>query len=114
MKKLTTYFFMSLLLGTSAMAAVPFYSEDFASGLPGTWQNVDNNSVAHVLWRYTTTGAKNSFPNFSNALSTVGTSAANGYMIFDSDSAGGGGGEDASIISPAIDCSARTNVHLTF
>jgi hypothetical protein len=114
MKKLTTYFLISLFLGASAMATVPFYSEDFASGLPGTWQNVDNNSVAHVLWRYTTTGAKNTFSNFSNALSPVGTSAANGYMIFDSDSAGGGGGEDASIISPAIDCSSRTNVHLTF
>ena len=133
MKKITTHAFVFLLLFSSAMAGnhfgkkngtarhgqgnsvltVPFYTEDFASGLPASWQNVDNGSPANVLWRYTTTGAMNGFP-FANALSSVGTSAANGYMIFDSDSAAASGGEDASIITGAIDCSSRTNVHLTF
>ena len=134
MKKVTTYSFVFLLLVSSAMAAnpfgkkkngtarhsqpnsvltVPFYSEDFAAGLPGSWQNIDNGSTANVLWRYTTTGAMNGFP-FANALSGTNTTAANGYMIFDSDSAAASGGEDASIITGAIDCSARTNVHLTF
>jgi len=134
MKKFITYSFVFLLCASSAMAAnsfgkkkngtarhthqndlltVPFYSEDFASGLPGSWQNIDNGSTANVLWRYTTTGAMNGFP-FANALSNVGTTASNGYMIFDSDSAAASGGEDASIISGAIDCSAKTNVHLTF
>jgi hypothetical protein len=134
MKKITTYSFVFLLLAAFAVTAnspgkkkngtarhgnpnsvlsVPFYSEDFAAGLPGSWQNIDNGSTANVLWRYTTTGAMNGFP-FDNALSAVGTTAANGYMIFDSDSAAASGGEDASIITGAIDCSARTNVHLTF
>ncbi|MCX6274366.1 MAG: hypothetical protein NTV09_04070 [Bacteroidetes bacterium] len=79
MKKITTQIFVCLLFISSAMAAnssgkklngttrhvnpnstltVPFYSEDFAAGLPGTWQNIDNGSPANVLWRYTTTGAK--------------------------------------------------------
>ena len=136
MKKITTQFFVCLLLVAAALAAnssdlkinlngstkhgnhnsiqtVPFYTEDFSAGLPGSWQNIDNGSMANVLWRYTTTGAMNGFP-FSNALSSVGTSASNGYMIFDSDSAAASGGEDASIISGAIDCSGKTNVHLTF
>jgi len=130
MKKITTYFFVFLLLTATAVVAnpfgtrhdagnpntvlsVPFYTEDFAAGFPGSWLNIDNGSVANVLWRYTLTGTANPFP-FDNFLDTAATSAENGYMIFDSDSAGGGGGEDASIITDAIDCSARTNVHLTF
>ncbi len=128
MKKITTYFFVFLLTASVAVMAkpfgpkhgngntvltVPFYSEDFAAGLPGTWMNIDNGSAANVLWRYTLSGAAHGFP-FDSALSTIGTSALNGYMIFDSDSAGGGGGEDASLITGAIDCSAKANVHLTF
>lgn len=134
MKKITTQIFVCLLLISSAMAAnysgknnngtskhtnpnstqtVPFYSEDFSAGLPGTWQNVDNGSPANVLWRYTTTGAMNGFP-FDNFLNATGTSAANGYMIFDSDSAAASGGEDASLITGPIDCSSKANVHLTF
>jgi hypothetical protein len=133
MKKITTYFFVFLLLTATVMAnpfgtrqsadarhgnpntvlSVPFYSEDFASGLPGTWLNIDNGSAANVLWRWTDSGAANGFP-FDDAMDTAGTSAENGYMIFDSDSAGGGGGEDASLITDAIDCSGKANVHLMF
>src|SRR5262245_43906632 len=106
MKKFTSYSFVFLLCASYVFAAnsfgkknsgarhgnhnsvltVPFYSEDFASGLPGSWQNIDNGSPANVLWRYTTTGAMNGFP-FDNFLNPNGTTAANGYMIFDSDSA---------------------------
>ena len=36
-------------------AILPFYSEDFASGLPATWQAID--STGNVLnWKYTTVG----------------------------------------------------------
>ncbi|MEO8085860.1 MAG: choice-of-anchor J domain-containing protein [Bacteroidota bacterium] len=134
MKKITTHAFVFLLLVSTAMAGsqygkknngttrhgqgnsiltVPFFTEDFGSGFPASWQNIDNGSPANVLWRYTTTGAMNGFP-FANALSSVGTTAGNGYMVFDSDSAAASGGEDASIVTVAIDCSAKTNVHLTF
>ena len=129
MKKFTTYIFVFLLLVASAMAAnpsgnkkngaarhgqpnsvltVPFYTEDFAAGIPGTWQNNDNAGDG-VVWRYTTTGSSLSFGN----LSPVGTSAANGYVILDSDSAFPSAA-DAELVTDAIDCSARTNVHLTF
>lgn len=129
MKKFTTYFFVLLLLCSSVMAAdfigkkrngtarhvqpnsvltVPFYSQDFSGGIPGTWQNNDNAGDG-VVWRYTTTGSALSFGN----LSTVGTTAANGYVILDSDSAFPSAA-DAELVSDAIDCSSRTNVHLTF
>ena len=125
MKKITTYFFVFLLLTSAAVVAnpfgknngngqgnttqsVPFYTEDFASGIPGTWQNNDLAGDG-VLWRYTTTG--NAALPFGN-LSPNGSSAANGYVIFDSDSAWPGAG-DGELISDAIDCSAHTNVHLT-
>ncbi|MBK6837157.1 MAG: T9SS type A sorting domain-containing protein [Bacteroidetes bacterium] len=92
--------------------AVPFYSQDFSSGIPGTWQ-VNDNSSNGLNWTWTNTGAYSSSPGL-DSLSTVGTSAANGYMIFDSDSAGGVGGEDADLISETIDCSANVAGHLTF
>jgi len=126
MKKITTYFFVSLLAVSSAVIAnpfgkndgrngnpnttqsVPFYMEDFAAGIPGTWQNNDLAGDG-VFWRYTLTGALTT--SFGN-LSPVGTSAANGYVIFDSDSAFASAG-DGELISDAIDCSAHANVHLT-
>ncbi|CAN5517042.1 hypothetical protein BH11BAC1_BH11BAC1_00320 [soil metagenome] len=129
MKKITTHAFVFLLLVSTAMAGnqsgkknngtarhgqgnstltIPFYSEDFASGIPGTWQSTDNVGDG-VVWRYTTTGSSLSFGN----LNPTGTTAANGYVILDSDSAFPSGA-DAELITDAIDCSAKTNVHLTF
>jgi hypothetical protein len=87
-----------------------FYSEDFNGGIPAGWSLVDSTSPAGINWHYTTTG---SFDGTS--LSATGTSAANGYMIYDSDSAGNNlGGENASLISSLIDCSSRTTVVLNF
>jgi hypothetical protein len=129
MKKITTYFFVSLLAISSAVIAtpfgknnsgsrhgnptpttqsVPFYMEDFASGIPATWQNNDLAGQG-VFWRPTLVGS--TALSFGN-LSATGTSAANGYVIFDSDSAWPSAG-DGELISDAIDCSAHTNVHLT-
>lgn len=89
----------------------PFFIEDFASGLPSGWQAVDSAGIG-VNWHYTTTGTYNTF---YDSLSVVGTSAANGYMIYDSDSANATfGGENADLISVAINCSSHSNVHLSF
>lgn len=86
-----------------------FYSEDFASGIPAGWQNIDSSGNGS-FWKHTTTGAL-----IGDALNASGTSAANGYMLYDSDSLGGSiGGEDAIIISASIDCSSRVGVHLTY
>jgi len=99
----------------SLINAVPFYTEDFASGLPSGWTAVDNNSSG-VNWRWTTTGIYNvgSTPGL-DTLNSVGTSAANGYMIFDSDSSNGTlFGEDADLTSGSIDCSMYNVVRLRF
>ncbi len=96
-------------------AITPFFFEDFASGLPSGWQAIDNAGNG-VNWTYTTTGIANqgSYPGY-DSLSTTNTSASNGYMMYDSDSTNGGvGGEDADLITDAIDCSAHSNVHLFF
>ena len=93
----------------------PFFVEDFASGLPSGWQALDNAGNG-VNWSYTTTGIANqvSYPGF-DSLSTTNTSAANGYMVYDSDASNGSvGGEDADLITNAIDCSTHSNVHLSF
>ncbi len=95
--------------------AVPFYSEDFNGGLPAGWQAIDNAGNG-VNWHWTTTGIYNvgSTPGL-DTLSSDGTTAANGYMVYDSDSAGGTlTGEDADLISGSIDCSLYTVVHLRF
>ena len=97
---------------TNQINAVPFYTEDFSSGLPAGWNIVDNSSNG-VNWRWTTTGASSASAGL-DTLNSVGTSAANGYMIFDSDSAGGVGGENSDLNSGSIDCSSYNVVRLRF
>ncbi len=93
-----------------SISTTPFFSEDFSGGLPSGWMAVDSSGNG-VNWHYTTSGTYNSF---YDSLSVSGTSAANGYMIYDSDSAGHSvGGENASLISPRINCSTHATVHLT-
>lgn len=88
----------------------PFYSEDFSAGFPAGWQSIDTASPAGLNWQYTTTGSFN-----GATLSPTGTSAANGYMIYDSDSAGGSlGGENVDLISDVINCTGHPTVVLNF
>ncbi|REK05016.1 MAG: T9SS C-terminal target domain-containing protein [Bacteroidetes bacterium] len=97
------------------MNSTPFYSEDFSGGLPGSWTAVDSAGNG-VNWRWTTTGIFNygTQPGL-DSLSHSGTTASNGYMIYDSDSSGGSvGGENADLISGSIDCSAYSVVRLSF
>ncbi|MEO8086719.1 MAG: T9SS type A sorting domain-containing protein [Bacteroidota bacterium] len=90
-----------------------FFSEDFASGIPGSWTNVDN-SGNNVLWRATTTGALNQAVPVDPHLSTIGTSASNGYLILDSDSAGLVLTENSDLTTAAINCSGHSIVYLSF
>ncbi len=88
-----------------------FYSEDFASGMPANWSNVDAASTG-VTWSYTTTGAFNQVDYVGfDSLSTIGTTASNGYIKFDSDSAGASvGGENGILTTAAINCTGQTTV----
>ncbi|MFN8144642.1 MAG: T9SS type A sorting domain-containing protein [Bacteroidia bacterium] len=99
---------------THQQSRVAFFTEDFSAGIPAGWTNVDSNNVG-VAWKWTTTGAFQ--PNVNgddNFLSPTGTSAANGYMMYDSDSANASiGGEWAILTSNAIDCSTHPTVRLT-
>jgi len=91
----------------------PFFSEEFAGGIPPTWQNIDS-SGSGVLWTWTTTGTYFDYP-LNDSLSIVGTSASNGYLMFDSDSAGGTAqGEYGVLITDAIDCSMHPTVVVSF
>ena len=85
-----------------------FYSEDFAGGaIPAGWTNTDVPGTGRV-WTYTLIGAKS-----TEALSATGTTAGNGYIMFDSDSSGVSiGGEDAVLTTTAINCTGRTTVRL--
>lgn len=93
---------------------VPFYSEDFAAGIPALWTSVDSAGNG-VNWTWTTIGCfSQAYPGI-DSLSAVGTSAANGYIMFDSDSAGQSvGGEWGTLTSNAIDCSTHPGVRLSF
>ena len=88
-----------------------FFIEDFSSGLPLGWQVIDSAGIG-VNWHYTLTGTYNTF---YDSLSAIGTTSSNGYMIYDSDSASVTfGGENADLISIAIDCSSHSSVRLSF
>ncbi len=87
-----------------------FYSEDFTGGIPAGWQTIDTASPAGFNWKHTTTGANN-----GDTLSGNGTSAGNGYMIYDSDSAQNSfGGENVDLVSGLINCTGHPTVVLNF
>ncbi len=92
-----------------------FFSEDFSGGVPAGWQLVDNAGNG-INWKLTTSGIYNAASYGTiGRLNTTGTTAANGYMVYDSDSASQSvGGEDADMITNVIDCSGHSIVHLTF
>lgn len=102
-----------VFLASLTIKAQVFYSENFASGIPVGWTNVDN-SGNNILWRTTTTGSINSNVLVDTALNPNGTTAANGYLIIDSDSAGQAVTEESILTSTAINCASHANVHLTF
>jgi len=111
MKNFTSYVLLLLLTASGYLASgSTIYSQNFSGGIPGTWRNLDSASSG-VVWHATTTGTANNLP-FTHALDTTGTTAANGYVIFDSDSACLAG--DGWLITPAINCTGKSNVHLSF
>lgn len=98
---------------TPPTIATTIFSEDFASGLPTTWTNVP--LVGAEVWSYTTTGSSSGPSGSSVSLSSTNTSAANGYMIFDSDAGGQTSGpEDAELTSGVINCTGYNTVFLSF
>src|SRR5688572_13913820 len=102
-----------IFFGSFTLHAQIFFTEDFASGIPPGWTNVDL-SGNNILWRTTTTGSSNGNVSVDTVLNPAGTTAANGYLIIDSDSAGQLVTQDAVLTTDAINCSGHTSVHLLF
>ena len=99
----------------TTLNSVVIFSENFAGGLPVNWSSVDNTGSG-VKWKYTTTGIyrQGVYPGY-DSLSSMGTTARNGYMIFDSDSSQNNlGPEEGELISPMINCSGFPKVKLAF
>jgi hypothetical protein len=81
--------------------------EDFDSAFPAGWTNtVVAGPGGFPGWEWTDVGG-----DYGGQLNS--STAANGYMILDSDAHGTGGvAEEADLITPAIDCSEATNIVL--
>lgn len=85
-----------------------FYSEEFANSIPAGWHLTDSAGNGEV-WKHTTSGPV----NYANdALQS--NSAQNGWVLIDDDSYGNNGSMMAELISPAIDCSAKAAILLSF
>jgi len=98
--------------GGAPTIATTIFSEDFASGIPSGWTNVDLSGGGEIF-RYTTTGST-AGPVAAVALNPVNTTAANGYIIFDSDSGGQASGpEDCELTTTAINCTGYNTVFLS-
>lgn len=93
--------------GVPSNAAI-IYSQDFAGGIPATWTITDNAGLGEVF-TWTTTGSQTT----PDSLLSAGTTAANGYVIFDSDNGGTNGPEDCDMVTDAIDCSGKSTVFLS-
>lgn len=114
-KSFTRLFSLSMLV-LASVAQVNgqgvFFSETFAS-FPATWTSVVRvgNNQPSSAWFHTTEGPTGPFATADlNA-----TTANNGWMIFDSDlNCNIGVGQDAWLISPAIDASDKAVVFLRF
>lgn len=114
----------------------PFYTMDFAQGIPATWTNTETSGIAHWEYRGPATTPDNTIGSRGSCISegTVGTpiassTAANGFVIFDSNywdndanpctvqNFGSGqapGPHLAELTTASINCSGHTHVALQF
>jgi hypothetical protein len=94
----------------SAGNRATLWSEDFGSGIPGTWSNVTVSGP--VDWYYTTIGHEGDYP--TNPINS--TTNGNGWAIIDSDgdNFSGGGAEDAQLTTDVIDLTGSGDIKLEF
>ena len=93
-KNLLLTIFSVVLLGFG-FAQLPF-NETFDTGIPATWQNIDNSGVGAGVWEWISQGG-------------------DAFAVFNSDGYGNDNlAENADLITPAIDCSGNSFVALSF
>jgi hypothetical protein len=100
---------------TAVEKAIPFWTNDFSAPSDWTIANAGSGGVPpHTAGDWTITTNLSAAP--VSALNPAGfTTAANGYAIINSDAAGDGQTQNATIVtSSSIDCSTHANVSLKF
>ncbi len=108
--------FAFLCLSLSAFGQTPFWSEDFAEGLPIDWTNEDA-SGNDVLWTWCADPENPNSPGCSSIFqgqeAFSATTAANGFVTVDSDEAGEVTHISELTTSP-IDCADQDAVFIIF
>lgn len=98
--------------GAAKATAAPFYTETFATGING-WTTASVTPAGSASWKWYPAGQLSTAPYHIAAINTT-----NGFMIYDSDSIGGGGTgnivPEGTLTSPVINCSGKSTVALTF
>ena len=105
----TTFIALSFL----TMSAQQILHETFDGGIPDTWTNLEvvGNGTASSKWVYTTDGPQGSF----DLAPLNSTTASDGWVVFDSDlNCNQGNGQDAWLITPALDVTGLEKVFLSF
>lgn len=110
MKKIFTSIVLSLNL-LVVIAQTTFYTANFSGGI-STWTLHDNTISNAGNWQY----VHNPINAASiGALAFKSASYSNGYILFMSDgTTDDGKAEDADIVSPAINCSSYSYIHMEF
>jgi len=115
-------FITLLALAGSLQGQTPFWSEDFAGGIPAAWTNVDASGQG-VIFEWCDdpqTNGGDSCPSwFNDALNQqdpfAATTATNGFANCDSDEAGELGSDHMTrLTTDAIDCSGQGEVWIRF
>lgn len=95
MKKNLLTTLLSFVALSLSFAQLPFY-EPFTTGIPNTWQNVDNTANNGGVWQWINDSGEQ-------------------FVVFDSDGYGNDNkAENADLISPSINCTGQSFVALSF
>ena len=95
--------------GTNNVTAI--FTEDFGNGIPGTWSLVDNNGSGE-MWAHAF-GPQG--PSFGPGDTLMSPTASNVFAMLDDDFYGQlSPATDAALITPVIDCSLNSSVHISF
>ncbi|MBK9336253.1 MAG: hypothetical protein IPM98_06560 [Lewinellaceae bacterium] len=111
-----TVLFLALLLGGTAQAQAPFWSENFTAGIPSGWSNVDA-SGQNVIWVWCAEPAPTPAcaPVFTGQDPFQSTTAATGFVHVNSDGAGALGQNHVSrLTTSAINCTGKAEVWVQF
>lgn len=109
-----TKLFLSILFifGISPIIAQNIiWSEDFGGGIiPNGWTNIDASGQLSTVWQWETSGVY-----FAGQPTFTAPTANNGFVIFDSDNAGGlSNNHDVRLTTNAINCSNKNTVVAKF